>query len=190
LSGVVDAGDYVLWRETLGSNDPRADGSGPTTGVPDGVVDQFDFVFWRANFGQVGVPVSGSGTGGGEMAAANSISEPVLAASTPSRSATLDVKLVDEAFTDLPQFSPVSTHGIDIKPLSRLVSPRVAPARADSLLLINTSLSTRNTDESLDVLGRTTAIDLNETDRYFATLDEAEVFGSVGLLDYRFTSKQ
>jgi hypothetical protein len=66
LSGVVDTADYVLWRDTLGSTtDLRADGSGPSFGVPNGVVDPFDFDFWRANFGQVGVPNGGSGAGAG-----------------------------------------------------------------------------------------------------------------------------
>jgi hypothetical protein len=60
LNGVVDGADYVLWRDSLGSTtDPRADGSGPTAGVPDGIVDQLDYAFWRANFGAVGVPAGG-----------------------------------------------------------------------------------------------------------------------------------
>ena len=66
LSSVVDAADYIVWRDTLGSMiDLRADGSGPSTGVPNGVVDQFDYTFWRANFGAVGVPGGGSGSGAG-----------------------------------------------------------------------------------------------------------------------------
>jgi hypothetical protein len=48
--GAVDAGDYIVWRRTLG-----------TTGVPafsgadgdgDGTVDQDDFDVWRTNFGR------------------------------------------------------------------------------------------------------------------------------------------
>jgi gluconolactonase len=41
----VDAADYVVWRNSLGSNDPIADGN------DDGVVDTEDFEHWRANFG-------------------------------------------------------------------------------------------------------------------------------------------
>jgi hypothetical protein len=47
--GTVDAGDYVVWRKTLGSNVANfsgADGSG------NGVVDQTDHAIWRAHFGQ------------------------------------------------------------------------------------------------------------------------------------------
>jgi hypothetical protein len=54
FDGVVNAGDYTVWRNTLGStNDLRADGSGETFGVPDGVVDELDYAFWKANFGNV-----------------------------------------------------------------------------------------------------------------------------------------
>ena len=48
LDNSVDAADYVLWRNTLGTNVPQfsgADGSG------NGVVDQDDYVVWRAHFG-------------------------------------------------------------------------------------------------------------------------------------------
>ena len=52
-NGIVDAADYTVWRDTLGStSDFRADGSGSTPGVPDGVVDALDYDFWKANFGQ------------------------------------------------------------------------------------------------------------------------------------------
>lgn len=46
LDGAVDAADYALWRDTLGSTtDLRADGDG------NGVVDEADHVFWKAHFG-------------------------------------------------------------------------------------------------------------------------------------------
>lgn len=44
--GVVDAADYTVWRNTLGSEDSlRADGN------RDGVVDAADYDVWRDNFG-------------------------------------------------------------------------------------------------------------------------------------------
>jgi T5SS/PEP-CTERM-associated repeat protein len=47
--GVVDAGDYIVWRGALGDSgtDLAADGNG------DGVVDSADYNYWRANFGSV-----------------------------------------------------------------------------------------------------------------------------------------
>jgi hypothetical protein len=52
-NGVVDAADYVLWRDMLNQSvtpGTGADGTGPT-GEPDGVVNQLDYDFWRARFG-------------------------------------------------------------------------------------------------------------------------------------------
>lgn len=51
FDGVVDAADYVVWRNTLNSTtNPAADGNG------NGVVDIADFVIWRETFGQTGGP--------------------------------------------------------------------------------------------------------------------------------------
>jgi hypothetical protein len=45
-NGVVDAADYVIWRDTLGSTvDLRGDGDG------NGVVTQADYLFWKVRFG-------------------------------------------------------------------------------------------------------------------------------------------
>jgi CSLREA domain-containing protein len=68
FNGVVDAADYSVWRDTLGSTtDLRADGSSESTpGAPDGVVDAFDYAWWKANFGSVygeGAGSRGQGAG-------------------------------------------------------------------------------------------------------------------------------
>jgi hypothetical protein len=48
--GIVDAADYTVWRDTLGStSDLRADGD--ITGAAAGVVDLADYNIWKANFG-------------------------------------------------------------------------------------------------------------------------------------------
>ena len=45
-NGVVDAADYVIWQDTLGSTvDLRGDGDG------NGVVTQADYLFWKVRFG-------------------------------------------------------------------------------------------------------------------------------------------
>ena len=70
-NGIVDAADFTVWRNTLGSTyDLRADADdGSGTGIPDGVVDQFDYNYWSANFGQTqdlvgrGHPIHNDGRG-------------------------------------------------------------------------------------------------------------------------------
>jgi T5SS/PEP-CTERM-associated repeat protein len=66
-NGVVDAGDYVVWRNTLGETGTglAADGNG------NGAVDNADYDFWRRRFGKV--------IGGG-VGAAMAIPEPTTAA--------------------------------------------------------------------------------------------------------------
>ena len=48
--GAVDAADYVVWRETIGSTtDLRANGD--NIGASENLIDEADYVVWRANFG-------------------------------------------------------------------------------------------------------------------------------------------
>jgi len=64
VNGSVDAADYTLWRDTLGSTtDLRANGD--NTGASAGKIDQADYALWKANFGTH----AGSGSGAGESAA-------------------------------------------------------------------------------------------------------------------------
>lgn len=49
-NGKVDAADYTIWRNTLGSTtDLRANGD--DTGSSTGKIDQADYVVWKKNFG-------------------------------------------------------------------------------------------------------------------------------------------
>ncbi len=53
-NGTVDAADYTVWRNTLGSTtNLHADGNG------NGIVDSGDYTFWKSNFGAH----NGSGSG-------------------------------------------------------------------------------------------------------------------------------
>jgi cyclophilin family peptidyl-prolyl cis-trans isomerase len=57
--GVVDAADFSMWRDTLGTNVmpfTGADGSG------NGIIDQADFTIWKTNFGETSGGSSGSGS--------------------------------------------------------------------------------------------------------------------------------
>jgi CSLREA domain-containing protein len=69
FNGVVDAADYTVWRDLLGSTtDLRADGtSAAAAGVPDGVVDELDYAFWKANFGNQFVFPQNAGSGSGAV---------------------------------------------------------------------------------------------------------------------------
>jgi hypothetical protein len=50
-NGIVDAADFTVWRDTLGSMaDLRANGD--NTGASVGVVDQADYDFWKLHFGE------------------------------------------------------------------------------------------------------------------------------------------
>ncbi|MCC7475889.1 MAG: proprotein convertase P-domain-containing protein [Pirellulales bacterium] len=80
-SGTVDAGDYALWRKTLGNsvatNYDGADGDG------DGVVDADDYLVWRAHFGE-SLPAPGSGSGSLAVGAASGSVEPSSTANVGS----------------------------------------------------------------------------------------------------------
>ena len=73
---VVNAADYTVWRDTLGSTtDLRADASG------NGSVDTADYNLWKSNFGQ-----SLPGSGGGSLAA-DKLAESIELAAVSSFSA-------------------------------------------------------------------------------------------------------
>ena len=56
---VVDAADYTIWRDTLGSMiDLRANGD--DTGLSAGIIDDADYDFWKAHFGESVGPGTGS----------------------------------------------------------------------------------------------------------------------------------
>jgi hypothetical protein len=59
-NGIVDAADYTIWRDTLGSTtDLRANGD--NTGASAGKIDQADFTFWKTHFGGPGSASLGGG---------------------------------------------------------------------------------------------------------------------------------
>jgi hypothetical protein len=58
-NGVVDAGDYVVWRKTL--NDPASPPGSGADGNQNGTIDSGDYAYWRARFGNA---ASGLGSGG------------------------------------------------------------------------------------------------------------------------------
>jgi len=66
--GIVNAADYTVWRNTLGSTtDLRANGD--NTGASAGKIDEADYAFWKSHFGNT------SGSGSSSVGAA-SVPEP------------------------------------------------------------------------------------------------------------------
>ena len=47
-NGIVDAGDFAVWRKSLNQNVPNGTGA---DGDGNGIVQQADYLLWRANFG-------------------------------------------------------------------------------------------------------------------------------------------
>ena len=78
-NGVVDSGDYIVWRRASGSNVASfsgADGNG------DGVVNQADFTVWRQNYGKT-LFGGGAGSGSESLASASGASSQTVQASQP-----------------------------------------------------------------------------------------------------------
>lgn len=63
--GIVDAADYTVWRDLLGSEGLAAYEGADSNG--DGVVDVADFETWKASFGESWLP-GGGGAGTGQAA--------------------------------------------------------------------------------------------------------------------------
>jgi hypothetical protein len=69
--GVVDAADYVVWRDNLGKSVTaytNGDGNG------DGIVNQADYTIWKNNFGETSGGSSGSGSSA--VSATGAVPEP------------------------------------------------------------------------------------------------------------------
>ncbi len=71
-NGTVDAADYVLWRDNVGSTTNLA-----ADGNMNGVIDTADYMVWRSNFGTSLPTGSGSSiSGGASLSAGVSVPEP------------------------------------------------------------------------------------------------------------------
>lgn len=68
-NGKVDGGDYIVWRNSIGSTvNLAADGNSNS------IIDSGDFTYWRARFGQT----AGSGSGAGDVSSGG-VPEPASA---------------------------------------------------------------------------------------------------------------
>jgi hypothetical protein len=158
----VNAGDYVVWRNTVGSpSDHRADGSGPTEGVPDGAVDQLDYLFWKARYGDT-LDMVGSGSG----ALDGTASAPVESTFGTARSA------FDAAFIDLTPSPPHFSSAKAVQSELQVRSAATTTASGDLLMALEPRASTsREIAESLDSLAEPTREGFDVVDDAFALLD-------------------
>jgi hypothetical protein len=79
--GVVDAADYTVWRDTLGSTTEFV-ANGDNTGTSHALIDQADYAFWKSRFGAT------SGAGAGSLSGA-AVPEPPTALLLLSAAAVL-----------------------------------------------------------------------------------------------------
>jgi hypothetical protein len=66
--GIVDGGDYVVWRKTQGL--PAVPPGSGADGVPDGTINILDYNLWRSHYGNP------SGAGAGGNLTTNNVPEP------------------------------------------------------------------------------------------------------------------
>jgi hypothetical protein len=171
----VDAGDYVVWRKTVGSGTfHQADGSGLTIGVPDGTVDQSDYNYWRANFGNA-IAGAGSGAGTSQMLVASSsdFEQPAAPA--------------NEAVAEAATFDPgLSSSGLDIsrslRPIDHRSSPSDSASSANLLLaMVQSHGSTSSVDDFFSLREETSDDPCDAIDHFFASLEDGEHLASAGL---------
>jgi hypothetical protein len=67
-NGVVDAADFTVWRDNLGTAFDL-NGNGNESGMSAGVVDLADYAYWKAHFGEV---APGAGSGSADLAPGDS----------------------------------------------------------------------------------------------------------------------
>jgi hypothetical protein len=172
-NSTVDAGDYVVWRKTVGSGTHhQADGSGLTIGVPDGTVDQSDYNYWRSNFGNA-TTGAGSGTGSSQMLVATSSEFEQPAA------------LANEAVVDAAAFNPGLTSAPNMMS-SRQIVRRTAPsASADSanllLAMVRSHAATSSVGDAPTSPEETSDDPCRAIDHFFASLEEGDLFTTAGL---------
>ncbi len=172
FDGVVDAGDYTVWRNTLGAtNDLRADGSGEEFGVPDGVVDELDYAFWKANFGNV----LELGAGGGEQGSSAELTGTAGQAGSGTQMLGGELRLAEFAAVDPTRRS--SPSGDEV--FSEVVSS--ASLRSDAALVA--WLASRTTPTSRDE-GATASATLDQSaegGEFCTALDRVfDMLGSAG----------
>lgn len=171
-NSAVDAGDYVLWRKTLGSTTSlQADGSGPTIGVPNGVVDEADYTYWRSNFGNTS---PGTGAGQPQSLVGSGLDTPTTMAAEQSAAtgASSKATAIDAALADLSRC--IFSSGNEMTRTACAISTSGTASDIELLLSIRPPSQVSGTvageDPSSSVLQESAGV---AADNVFASLDES-----------------
>lgn len=176
--GVVNAADYIRWRNSAGQIvDPYrgADGDGS------GGVDQLDYDSWKANYGSVAPASSAS------SAVADSVPPPLDRIATASSLPSLAISVTSVDATDEEPSNTLVSENRQFD-LARFTAPRVSPIapRIHAALLEIMPLASAGNDELLLLATGSSAIhapyELPETaahDAAFADGPDAWTFGSL-----------
>ena len=150
--GRVDAADYTVWRNTLGSTtDLRANGD--DTGASAGVIDEADYAFWKANYG------NSSPLGSGSLAIEPAVTSASLADEPIQVVSELEVTEVQSSVQPIPAaiqplssstglvFQTVVSRGRRL-PVARHDHPAVAVSRDSGLVAWLAATSTERRRDS------------------------------------------
>jgi len=133
LDGLVDAADYSVWRDALGSGDNLA-----ADGNHDGVVGPEDYDIWKANFGAVAAAsASIAGVADEPLAVGSSADLVTLATQSEVGLAPAETELPSAAPGSLAALSSLeTTSGATARPARRQAGPTAAGTSDLQLLLL------------------------------------------------------
>lgn len=196
VNGVVDMGDYVVWRKLLGTTNLIADGSG------NGTVDQDDYLVWRAHFGESAVSSSALGSGSSlPMPGASQLQVADSPGIQPIEVATTIILMTDSArrvtndavnsrATLTPPFSALSILPAPQPQTTTTRAKRTESKRRSELISIASRDDALEALLARDALSETrmasvaarsgSVFELSDSDESCATLDEAFAANDVG----------
>ncbi len=140
-NGTVDAGDYVVWRNTLGQMGMGLPADGDNSGASANKIDEADYTFWRSHFGNTTIPVSSAASGAASAFILNSSNPaPKTASYSPDANDTIRAE---------PVVAP--PHAISKKSFAQYFAPTAVslPAIRDGALTPKTQMTVGSSGNQL-----------------------------------------